>query len=89
MKDGRPFRQPARVAMHLNGGFTKVVLEGVTGESGIARDIPTRTVPLHLRAIGTRILLVGHFQIPETDDSAEDIRCALQHPEVLDSGAAS
>ncbi|MGY2032238.1 hypothetical protein ACW9HR_32525 [Nocardia gipuzkoensis] len=58
MKDGRPFSEPALVAMHLNGGFTKVLLER-TGEVGIDRDIPTESIPVHLRAIGSRILLVG------------------------------
>ncbi|WP_280242199.1 hypothetical protein [Nocardia abscessus] len=44
MKDGRPFSEPALVTMHLNGGFTKVVLERTFGE-GIAWDIPTEPFP--------------------------------------------
>ncbi len=86
MKDGRPFSEPALVTMHLNGGFTKVVLERTFGDA-IYRDIPTESIPVHLRAIGSRILLVGRFQAPEANDSAEDIRRALRHPEVLEVDA--
>ncbi|MFE7719066.1 hypothetical protein ACFU44_08475 [Nocardia rhizosphaerihabitans] len=84
MKDGRPFRELAVVAMHLNGGFTKVVLGRAHGEFGTAWDIPTETIPVHLRAIGSRMLLVGRFQVPDAGDSGEDIRRALRHPEVLE-----
>ena len=79
MKDGPEFREPVRVVMHLDGGFTKVVLDGGGGANW---DIPTAIIPVHLRAIGSRFLLAGRFQRPEPLDTGEDIRAALRYPVV-------
>lgn len=46
-------REPVRVTMHLNGGYTRVVLERTLGlglaDGGIEWDIPTDKIPLHLK----------------------------------------
>ena len=50
------------VEMHLNGGFTKVLLEKTRGiglaDGGIYFDIPTIKIPFHLRNIHTRFYLI-------------------------------
>ena len=55
-------REPARVLMHLNEGYTKVSLERTEGvglaDGGITWDIPTAAIPAHLRAIGSRFVIV-------------------------------
>lgn len=54
--------EPVRVLMHLNGGYTKVMLERVEGkglaDGGVDWDIPTQKIPLHLRKIGSRFLVI-------------------------------
>lgn len=81
MQTGTIFREPARVVMHLNGGFTKVALERTIGSGmangGIHWDIPTDRIPLHLRAIGIRFLVVTQSIRPEPHDSAVAIRSAV------------
>jgi hypothetical protein len=37
-------------------------------------DIPTQSIPHHLRGIGSRFLVVAPRFIPEAHDSADDIR---------------
>jgi hypothetical protein len=81
MQIGTSFREPARVVMHLNGGFTKVVLERTMGsgmaDGGICWDIPTDRIPLHLRAIGSRFLVVTHVIRPDADDTVDALRAAV------------
>ena len=46
------------IQMHLNGGFTKVLLVNSAGSplcEGICRDIPTESIPFHLRGINQLI----------------------------------
>lgn len=51
----------AIVEMHLNGGFTKVLLEATLGiglaNGGISWDISTEEIPHKLRNIGSRFYL--------------------------------
>ena len=69
--------------MHLNGGMTKVSLERTEGsgmaDGGITWDIPTDDIPMHLRHIGSRFVVVTTMLRPEPGDSAEAIRKA-GHP---------
>ena len=50
------------IQIHLNGGFTKVFWEETVGvglaDGGIGVDIPTASIPLHLRNINTRFYLI-------------------------------
>jgi len=77
----KPFAEPARVLFHLSEGYTKVLLERTEGvgqaNGGIDWDIPTESIPQHLRHIGARFLLVGESIWPEEHDTAEELRAAL------------
>lgn len=81
MKTGTSLREPACVLMHLNSGFTKVILERTVGiglaNGGIEVDIPTACIPFHLRAIGSRFLVTLQSVRPEPLDSADTIRSAM------------
>ena len=75
----RPVREPARVLMHLNGGYTKISLERTEGlgmaNGGIEWDIPTRLIPPHLRPIGSRFLIVTNVvSAVEPSDTADELR---------------
>ena len=72
MKPGTAFREPARVVMHLNEGFTRVQLD-----LGAQWDIPTAAIPLRLRAIGSRVRVIMQSVRPEPQDSAEALRAAM------------
>jgi hypothetical protein len=55
------FEEPVRVLFHLDGGFTKVILER-TIEIGLAYggtewDVPTEKIPVYLRKIGSRFVV--------------------------------
>ena len=56
----QPIEEQVRVLFHLNG-YTKVLVERTQGlglaDGGIAWDIPTSIIPLHLRTIGSRFIL--------------------------------
>ena len=73
-------KQPVRVVMHLNGGFTKVVLEPTEGvglaDGGIYWDIPTEVIPPQLRQVGSRFTVISPYLTPE--DDVESIRKSLQ-----------
>jgi hypothetical protein len=73
MKAGTMFREPARVVLHLNDGFTKVDLERIQG----TWDIPTERIPWGLRAIGSRCLVTYQAWWPEVSDSPEQMRAAM------------
>ena len=48
------------IQMHLNGGFTKVLIVNSAGTpigEGICWDIPTETIPFHLRMLNQRIYI--------------------------------
>ena len=81
MQPGIRFREPARVVMHLNEGLTKVVLERTLGvgmaNGGAYWDIPTDRIPLHLRTIGSRFLVISQAIRPEPHDSIDAIRAAI------------
>jgi hypothetical protein len=83
MKIGNKFREPVRVVMHLNSGLTKVAVERAVS-SGMAKseiywDIPTDLIPLHLRAVGKRFVVVTSSGLPEPGDPADALRAAMQH----------
>lgn len=52
-------KEPVQVQFHLNGGYTKLLLERYknNGQAFPAIDIPTNKIPAHLRKIGS------HFEI--------------------------
>lgn len=54
--------EPVKVLFHLNGGFTKVILERTVGvglaDGGIACEILTEKIPVDLRKLGSRFLLI-------------------------------
>lgn len=53
--------EPAKVEFHLNGGYTKVILERLVGQGMLEGrwfwDIPTTSIPPNLRQIGSCFLL--------------------------------
>jgi hypothetical protein len=53
--------EPVKVEFHLDSGYTKVILERFVGIGMLCgrwfRDIPTASIPPHLRYIGSRFLL--------------------------------
>jgi len=73
-----PFKEPAQLLMHLNSGFTKVILLGTKGQGladgGVTWEIPTEVIPAHLRPVGSRFIVVAPRFTPEVSDSAETIR---------------
>jgi hypothetical protein len=75
-----PFREPARLLFHLNG-VSRIVVERYEG-LGIADggfwDIPTGLIPLELRSLGARFLIVGQYVWPEAGDSGEELRDAVR-----------
>ena len=56
--------------MHLDGGFTRVRLTRVEH----CWDISTAAIPVHLRTIGSELLIVTPRFTPEDHDTADDIR---------------
>lgn len=88
MKTGTNFREPARVVMHLSSGFTKVALERTMGsgmaDGGIYWDIPTVRIPPHLRAIGSRFVVITQSVRPEPQDSADALRAAMHDVAIED-----
>lgn len=80
MKFGPTLREKCQVVMHLNEGFTKVSLDG-TRETGLADgvvswDIPTHLIPVRLRRIGSRLVVVRRTLRPEPNDSVAELRLA-------------
>ncbi|HEX7899354.1 MAG TPA: hypothetical protein VF950_16430 [Planctomycetota bacterium] len=58
--------------MHLPGGFTKVLLERFC-EGNRHWDIPTESIPVHLRGIGSRLIITADLPWPEAKDDAATI----------------
>lgn len=83
-----PFRHAARVELHLSGGVTRVVLFDLA-RGDIRQDIPTDKIPLHLRPIGSKFIVILPRFRPEPTDSADDIRTFCQKIEIeeLNPGA--
>lgn len=77
MKPNLIRREPVRILMHLNGGYTKVTLERFEGNGlangGIDWDIPTQKIPFHLKNIGSRFLVVRKL-LYSPEDTIEKIR---------------
>ena len=72
--------------MHLNGGFTQVSLIRSEGQGladgGVRWDIPTAKIPFHLRAVGSRFLLIAPRFTPEEHDSVDEIRSLRDQLEI-------
>lgn len=55
--------EKVKLTMHLPGGYSKVLVERTIplnmGPGGICWDIPTETIPPHLRNIGSRFIVVA------------------------------
>jgi hypothetical protein len=66
--------------MHLNEGFTKVLVERTEGlglaNGGVFWEIPTHLIPFHLRNLGSRFLVTTDSIWPEIGDTAEELRAA-------------
>lgn len=77
--------QIVRVLFHLNG-YTKAIIEVTEGvgltDFGVSVDIPTESIPTHLRSIGTRFRLISHRPTNEADIDA--IRYAVGTYEIVD-----
>lgn len=70
--------EPVRVEFHLDGGYTKILLERLWGmtDAEIDWDIPTNSIPPDLRTIGSRFLLSRSSRDPNQHDRFEEIRAA-------------
>jgi hypothetical protein len=83
-----PFREPARLLFYMSEGYTRVTLERFEGlgmaNGGCDWDIPTAAIPGHLRRIGSRFVLVGHFVRPEDRDGPDEMRKVLRSIQVED-----
>ena len=91
MKYNRMMRETARVMMHLNGGFTRIVIERFQGlglADGGELDIPTEQIPYHLRPIGSRFIVNFPRFSAERQDSIEDIRAAMAEPYLIEELAS-
>lgn len=64
--------------MHLPGGYTKVTLERWEGRSArdFTLDIPTETIPRHLRSIGSRFIVVYEPLRDTAKLTSDEIRSA-------------
>jgi hypothetical protein len=81
-----PFRQVAKVEMHLPGGFTRVVLRNFGGHWW---DIPTNKIPTHLRTIGSELLITMPRFTPEQSDIPEAVRDMLEQVDIEELSAAN
>ncbi len=63
--------------MHLNEGYTQVLLERTEGlgiaNGGITWDLPTEIIPPHLRGLGSRFVVITEALWPESNDTAREI----------------
>jgi hypothetical protein len=69
-------REPAKVVMHLDGGYTRISLTRIEGlgiaDGGVLWDIPTEAIPFNLRRIGSQFLVIQ--QNVDKHDSPEQVR---------------
>lgn len=70
---GMSIRQPGRVALHINGSFSKIQLD-----TGSVIDVPTDSIPPELRALGSRVLVTIDTG-RRTIESQEDLHEALRY----------
>ena len=82
MRSRDEFKIPVEVKWHLNEGYTQVQL--LAGSEHVLLDIETTKIPVSLRTIGSRFLLVRRPYEPDRRDSAQDIREALQDSEAVE-----
>jgi hypothetical protein len=79
-------REPVRVLMHLNGDYTKVIVERTEGrglvDGGIEWEIPTAKIPQHLRSIGSRFIVNSEAIWPEETDTIESLKEACSRIEI-------
>ena len=83
---GSTSRYAARIEMHLPGGFTRVILF----ELGDRRwEIPTDSIPLRLRRIGSEFFVITPRFTVEATDTPEAVRemCRQVHVEELHESA--
>lgn len=77
----RPLHEVVRLIMHLNEGYTRVLLERTEGlgmaNGGVTWDIPTEVIPLSLRLLGSRFVVVTETLWPEPSDTASELRDAI------------
>jgi hypothetical protein len=73
--------EPVKVEFHLDNGYTKVIFERLVGigmlDGRWFRDIPTASIPPHLRYIGSRFLLSWSSSYNSGD--SEEICDAYSH----------
>ena len=88
MKLHAPFREPAKVLMHLNSGYTRVSLTRYGGlglmNGGVDLDIPTRAIPPFLRALGSQFLVIKPRFTPEEGDATDELRRLAKQVEVAE-----
>jgi hypothetical protein len=82
-----------RVTMHLNEGYTRVLVECTEGkglaDGGIAWDIPTASIAYHLRHLGSRFLVVTDSVWVEEQDTIEELREACSKIAIEEFGEAN
>lgn len=74
----RPFTYFARVALHLDAGFTRLAVyppPDASGEPVGSFDIPTALIPVRLRRIGSRLKVSGEH--PDPHAPVEEIRLTI------------
>ena len=78
----QPFSYRARVIMHLNGGYSQIVLEDAPGswgaEGGLIKEIETHRIPPPLRGIGTRFVVRGIHRSSREAGSGEEVGLVIQ-----------
>ena len=86
MRQGTEFNVAAAVLCHLDGGQTRVKLLGVGRPDKDPDyphwDIPTNSIPVQLRSVGSKIAIHYVTPRPEPNDSPDAIRAARDHYEV-------
>ena len=78
--------EPVRVEFHLDGGYTKVILERAIHWGMMDRidwDIPTNSIPPDLRIIGSRFLLSMSSRDPNEHDMFEEIRATYPNLRIV------
>jgi len=79
MSERRSIRVVARVQWHANGGYTRV--EYLEGRGNM--EIPTESIPIDLRKIGSQFYLIIHLIRSEDFDKPEMARAVLADPNTL------
>jgi hypothetical protein len=86
-------QEPVRVTMHLNEGYTRVLVECTEGkglaDGGIEWDIGTDSIPYHLRHLGSRFLVVTDSVWVEEQDTIDELREACSKIGIEELGEAN